>query len=621
MEKDKLVPDELALSPDLKKEIDNIKEIIRSTLVEFHNNDFRKYISNYKKYLQFTGERLFWIEDWQTNTDYPMVSSVVDTMFGNIFDFWYQFWLNDSTLRRLCNEAFDFRWAWKEAFRDITKEVLITGKAFAKDYLIKEKVSDTFWWQKVEMTIKVPSIQYVSVFDVLYDRSKWLKNSPFQIVRTFMTWDAITAKYGSFFDDKTLPKFKSLIKNAKDQSWYRFSMYDYNPVKMLTSVAQNYNAWDKDKKNIFDLPFVTGKTINQYTTDNTIGNEDKNNYFLPSEQSNYEVIDYSAWGKRYVFANGLLIWFWKKERWIGELHEANFSAIPGTGSSNGVADNLGWLQDIQASLWNAFIDNIKLILGPMFKVSWNTPIGKNWTIDFKKFRAIRTTGQNDIEKIQLWVTDFAPMNFMQMVQSVSEQRSWVNNYVMGWQWTIERVSWGIDMKYNQYKSKLTPITDSIDQMMGWMARCWVNWWFKYFTREELKELWVTVEEVYDDNNKFVTFNINGTDIKTIIDERNITFSYNSLYRLTKENSRSDLKEAFPFILQYAPDKLNMEEMVKVLSWMDFDPDNIIKKQEPTVPTWSVPPTAPTQDPMQVSQEWQWQMSDDEILQQVMQAVS
>ena len=621
MEKDKLVPDELALSPDLRKEIDNIKEIIRSILVEFHNNDFRKYISNYKKYLQFTGERLFWIEDWQTNTDYPMVSSVVDTMFGNIFDFWYQFWLNDSTLRRLCNEAFDFRWAWKEAFRDITKEVLITGKAFAKDYLIKEKVSDTFWWQKVDMTIKVPSIQYISVFDVLYDRSKWLKNSPFQIVRTFMTWDAITAKYGSFFDDENLPKFKSIIKNAKDQSWYRFSMYDYNPVKMLTSVAQNYNAWDKDKKNIFDLPFVTGKTINQYTTDNTIGNEDKNNYFLPSEQSNYEVIDYSAGGKRYVFANGLLIWFWKKERWIGELHEANFSAIPGTGSSNGVADNLGWLQDIQASLWNAFIDNIKLILGPMFKVSWNTPIGKNGTIDFKKFRAIRTTGQNDIEKIQLWVTDFAPMNFMQMVQSVSEQRSWVNNYVMGWQWTIERVSWGIDMKYNQYKSKLTPITDSIDQMMGWMARCWVNWWFKYFTREELKELWVTVEEVYDDNNKFVTFNINGTDIKTIIDERNITFSYNSLYRLTKENSRSDLKEAFPFILQYAPDKLNMEEMVKVLSWMDFDPDNIIKKQEPTVPTWSVPPTIPTQDPMQVSQEWQWQMSDDEILQQVMQAVS
>lgn len=30
---------------------------------------------------------------------------------------------------------------------------------------------------------------------------------------------------------------------------------------------------------------------------------------------------------------------------------------------------------------------------------------------------------------------------------------------------IERVAGGIEMRFNQYKSKLTPVTDSIDQMM------------------------------------------------------------------------------------------------------------------------------------------------------------
>lgn len=136
-------------------------------------------------------------------------------------------------------------------------------------------------------------------------------------------------------------------------------------------------------------------------------------------------------------------------------------------------------------LWNAFLDNIKLVMGPMFKVSGNIPIGKNGTLDFKKFRAFRSNGSSDIEKIQLGVTDFAPINFMQVVQSFSEQRSGVNNYITGGAGSVERVAGGIDIKFNQYKSKLTPITDSIDQMMGNIARSWVLMYLKYFTKEEL----------------------------------------------------------------------------------------------------------------------------------------
>lgn len=611
------------LNPDFKDEIEKVKRVIQETMVEFHNNDFKKYIANYKKYLQFTGDRLQWLLNWQSNTDYPLVSSVVDTMFGNIFDFWYEFWINDPVIKRICNDAFDFRWAGKEAFREISKEILIVWKAFSKDYLIKEDCVDTFFDREIKTQIKVPSIQYVSVFDVMYDRSKGIKNSPFKIIRTFMTGEQIQSKYRALFlygksEDQIKiidKKIEMMLKKFKESTWTRFSSYDYNPVKMLTSISQLVNSWKKDYS--FDIPLVDAKTINRIWDSWTLNDEDKNNYFLETNQSNYEVIDYTTSNKRYLFINWNLFWYGKRIKWIGEIQEASFSNIPWTWNANGVADNLGWLQDIQASLWNAFIDNIKLILGPMFKISWNVPIGKDGTIDFRKFRAIKTTGQNDIEKIQLGVTDFAPINFMQMVQSVSEQRSGVNNYVMWGQWTIERVSGGIDMKYNQYKSKLTPITDSIDQIMGNTARAWIMYLFKFFTKEELAKLGVTIEEKIDDKWQFETILVNKNDIRDYLDERNITFTYNSLHRLTKENSRADIKEALPFILQYASDKINFEELIKVLTWQDFDPDAIVRKQEDRPAT---PPGGYTDSWTQViAQDNPWtpqQLSDDEILQQI-----
>ena len=54
------------------------------------------------------------------------------------------------------------------------------------------------------------------------------------------------------------------------------------------------------------------------------------------------------------------------------------------------------------------------------------------------------------------------------------------------------------------------------------------------------------------------------DIKSVIDERNITFTYNSLNKLTKENSRASIKESLMALLQYAGPKMNIDELVKVL---------------------------------------------------------
>lgn len=133
------------------------------------------------------------------------------------------------------------------------------------------------------------------------------------------------------------------------------------------------------------------------------------------------------------------------------------------------------------------------------------------------------------------------------------------------------------MKFNQYKAKLTPITDSIDQMMGNIARSWVIYYFTYYTQKELTDLGLKIEEVYDEQKKFVTFNVNGLDIRSIIDERAISFTYNSLHKQTKENSRKAVTDSLPFLLQYAANKVNLETVAKILTGQDFDPEQIILK--------------------------------------------
>jgi len=576
-----------SLDPKLKKEIDDIDQTIRAITIDFHNYEFPKYIWNYKKYLWFVADRVASIDPWQSNVDYPLVASVVDTMFGNIFDFWYEFWINESKLKRLCTEAFDFRWTGKTVFKEVTKEILITWKGYVKDLLIKENHTEKIFNRDLISNIKTPSLQYISIFDVMYDRTKWLTNSPFKILRTFATWDAIKAKvlplileqYEESEHKTATKKFDSMIKKYKDDFWHRFSMYDYNPVKSLTATTQfmNSKSWY-----VYTLPLCENNTdmVAWIAWDWwNINDESKNNYFLNEKKSTYELVEYTTNNRKAIFLNWNIIYIWDKHRNIWEIREANFSLVPWTWNANWVADNLGWLQDINNSLWNAFMDNIKLVMWPMFKISGNIPMWKNGTLDFKKFRAFRTNGSSNIEKISLWVTDFAPINFMQIVQAFAEQRSWVNNYIMWGQWTIERVSWGIDMKFNQYKSKLTPITDSIDQMMWHIARSWILMYFKFFSKEELTKMWITIEEIFIEwewkKNTFDTFTINWIDIKTILDEKNITFTFNSLNKLTKENSRASIKEVLPAMLQYAWESLNMPEIVKLLAWQDFNPEKVI----------------------------------------------
>lgn len=141
---------------------------------------------------------------------------------------------------------------------------------------------------------------------------------------------------------------------------------------------------------------------------------------------------------------------------------------------------------------------------------------------------------------------------MDKVQAYGDLRVGTNNYVTGGAGAIERVELGITQKQNAYDQKLKPINDAMDQMGASITRSWLQMFLKFFTIEELGESGILIEKIYDDKNKFKTININGTDLKSILDERKINFSYTSM----EKNKKSIIRETFitqlPALLQYAP---------------------------------------------------------------------
>lgn len=588
-----LVPDEHILPMTEKKRIDNIRNIISETILDFHNYEFPKYIHNYKQYVGFVASRLKHIEPWQTNISYPMIATIVDTMYSSVYDFGYQFGVEDSKIVKQLEEAFDFRGIGRQVFKDGAKELLVTWRTFTRDYLIEEDVEEMYFDEKFSSKIKMPSIQHVSVFDVFYERVKGIKNSPYTIYRSWLTYDAIEKTivplllktYSKETREAKKKQLMAIIASCKDKYGSRFSSYDYNPVKHLVSYAQL--SQEGVEESFYNLSECKKTSDLNPMSDSWFNDEESKNLYLNFDKSSYEFTEYFTDTERYFFINGIYIGKTKKVRWVGSIHEAAIGVIPWTSIASGLADQLSTLQDIQTMLWNSFLDNVKLLLGPMFEISGNTPMSKTGKLDFKAFKAIRSQWAGSIQRIQLWSDAYVPLQFMDKVQAYGDLRVGTNNYVTGWAGAIERVELGITQKQNAYDQKLKPINDAMDQMGASITRSWLQMFLKFFTIEELGEVGILIQKVYDEKNKFQTITVNGTDLKSILDERKINFSYTSM----EKNKKSMIRETFitqlPALLQYAPWSINMEQVGKILMDMDFNPDQIFLDKK-AIPSSAIP---------------------------------
>ena len=245
----------------------------------------------------------------------------------------------------------------------------------------------------------------------------------------------------------------------------------------------------------------------------------------------------------------------------------------------------------------------------MFAVYGNVPaLTKDNKVRFEKFKWIKMTPDSRIERLELWLQDFSPLNLWQFMEWMAEKRAWVNSYLTWWQSKVERVSDSIQLIHNQYKSKLTPIIDSVQIMMSRHAKAIMLIYLKYFSEEELKEKNIKITQEWG------RIKINDNFLSDIIRDENISFAFNSLRNIEKENKRWIIKEMFTILMQtkqLAPQQI--DELFKVLLDEDFDLDtfawfnfnkyaDIIIAQNLNNPAWL--PTQPLENTEEVV-EWEY----------------
>lgn len=557
----------IAFSKKELKEIENVSDLVNETIRKFEEEKFPKYIYNYKQYLWYVLDRLTELQDWQTNISYPLASSIIDTEFANLFDFDFVFGIQEPKFKELCNATFDYNSQWRIALKDALKECLICGEWFTRTWLYKntEKYSILGWSKKIEVKTKKPTIEYTSIFNVFYDMSYWIKASPYQITRVFNTWDYIHKKYCGLFrwskltDAKIKAHINKILKST-NRKWNRFSNYDYNPVKTINNFSTMIT---KSHKNA--TPINTSvRMIND-----EISKIDQNNFYLVNSSKSYEIVEVDYNDKLYVYIDGKLLYVgspilpWE----LGIIRWISFNDIPWSWTSNWQIDNLAHLQSILNWVWNAFLDNIKMQMSGMFAVYGNVPwLSRDGKIKFEKFKWIKMTPDAEIKRLDFWLNDFSPLNVNQYVEWAVEKRAWVNGYLLWGQSKVERVSDSINLIHDQYKSKLTPIIDSVQMMMGKVSKAWVLIYLKYFTEEELNKLWL---EFGQDEEWKIT--VNDYLIEDIINDENISFKFNSLRNIEKEKKRWIIKEIFQSLIQMKqmnPEQI--DELFNILLDDEFD---------------------------------------------------
>lgn len=584
-------------------------DICSNVIPYFTNTFFSRYVNDYKLYLWYKWDRAKKILPWQTNINMPIVPAIVDTMYSSMYDSKMKFNLNGWVEWQdvLLNKAFDYKNNWRNVLLQSVKEAIITGKWFLKAYFNHHTDKIIINWTDYWTTVKRPELSYISIFDVFYDYNSSIEDSPFQIERHILSRKSIMKRYKSLITKavKNWTLNEQMAESyidwvLKDKDCRRFSNYDYNRVRNILAYEDLIVKEMKDTNAYIDTTvWERNKATNWaiWVTEQHSSIDHLNNIFWVDFDTNkvYEVIEYRDDNNFTVIIDGKKLFNKKESNIVRTLFDISFNAIPWTSDSTGIASNIWDIQTMINTLQNIFLDWLKMNTSPMYEqVGWlNQMLWNKNKVVYEPFKIIPTNTAWALKKIEMWLGWFEPVNAVQFLEWVAEKRVWVNEYIIWGQGKVERVSGWVDLIYNQYKSKLMPVTNSVNQAMAWVAKAFLIMYATYFTKDELNELWLAED-----------FNV-----KDLINEEWVTFQLTSLALLEKEEWIKHLMDNLWALSQFVMwsnwPNINTKELVRAILTKEVDIDKLVPESEPKPQFY---PSQWQQDQWQSQQFPSWSLS-------------
>lgn len=546
--------------------ISSIKRLIEENMLDFHNYEYKLYIEDYKAYIWDVSDRLAHKEDWMMNMSQPLVFMMVDTVYWTVFDFDYQLKLKNKNLERACVDAYDFKNYSKQALWMSAKEWLITGTGIMRDYTYREEWTYEAFGNNIDYEIKSPTMEYVSLFNVMYDRMKWLNDSSYKIIRQFLTIDEIKKKIMSAIPDKdTRDKTLKVIKWLIDKDNMAFSMLDYESIKWLMFSTQFLQSMTDKKSKIkktytTDIECVTSCDELNFNKKETFESTLKTSPYYNGFDYKYEVIEVIEWTHKHILINWEYILTKEINPNIYNLTAIEFNKVPWSGKSIGIARIIKSIADSSNWLLNMFLDSMKLSNTLIFKKSW-VITKKDSTIKIRSWQVISW----DIARVNLWWWDFWWMNGMQAMQQLAQSTLGINQMLMGWDSRVQRIAWAFDFAFSQYKARLTPFTDSIDAAMTKIIKWWISQYLSQYSKDELFDLYGILITEVKKKGKITDIMLDEISMKHILNENNISFKFDSMFNLKKDANKKLAMDIFSLAQQYNNSKIDMDAFIKLLA--------------------------------------------------------
>ena len=488
---------------------------LKKILYHFRDNIFPEWFEEIKMKSLYSKEYEAWLAKhnmkYKSAKIYPLITSIHDTFMASLYD-------NDLRPKVFPMEEVDpkivddaqlfFQWGTEISETEQTNEIirneasLIWASYWMPGYttsVMKDDNGDN-------QVIFIPCLFPVSAFEMFY--SIWATDfykAPEKFRRRFMPFDQLKDAFYPIWEWKNwMQKQVEKKRTAILEAPMPLSKADFTKIYDIDAYSQTYLGylWDWiPTGSIYDQTFniLDGSSYCE-VVDLYIGDKLMvmvNGYFVYSGDSPFKYWeDFAISSKDWPFIELTFEkWVWCIPSWIGK--------------------KVMWHQKQCNALYNSLADAMYRHLNPVLAaVQWaitdpttgNAPTTIGY--DEGKVYSINPSyaGMNNaITKI-----DFTDYNILQLAMTHFENIKadayticWVNSYVLGWEWKIERSRYWAEQRVNASKARLSPMIKSIGRFYAKLFYHWL--WLA-------KQSWASVAYVQEDDEEYV-INLSELDKK------------------------------------------------------------------------------------------------------------
>ena len=488
---------------------------LKKILFHFRDNIFPEWFEEIKMKSLYSKEYEAWLKrhnmQYKSAKIYPLITSIHDTFMASLYD-------NDLRPKVFPMEEVDpqvvddaqlfFQWWVEISETEQTNEIIrneasLIWASYWMPWYTTSIMKDDEWENQVMF---IPCLFPVSAFEMFY--SIWATDfykAPEKFRRRFMPFDQLKDAFYPIWDwkdwmGKQVEKKKSAILEAP----MPLSKADFTKIYDIDAYSQTYLGylWDwtptgavyDDTFNILDGSSYC-EVVDLYIGDKLMVMV--NGYFVYSGDSPFKYWeDFAISSKDGPFIELTFEkWVWCIPSWIGK--------------------KVMWHQKQCNALYNSLADAMYRHLNPVLAaVQWaiTDPTTGNapttiW-YDEGKVYSINPSyaGMNNaITKIDF--TDYnilqLAMNHFENIKADAYTICWVNSYVLGWEWKIERSRYWAEQRVNASKARLSPMIKSIGRFYAKLFYHWL--WLA-------KQSWASVAYVQTDDEEYV-INLSELDKK------------------------------------------------------------------------------------------------------------